>query len=139
MATLSFLLFTLVMPLVQFASLYALAAKRHMRLETIERLVYISEISGTWSSLDVFSVSILAAVTQIEPFSQFIVGKKCDLVNSFIRMYLGELMSESVCFNVKAHFVPGFAVLVVAAALSLVVGHCGTVLARRRVIDVITS
>ena len=131
--TSALLLFTLVMPLLQFASLYALAAKRHMRLETVERLVYISEICGTWSSLDVFSVSILASVTQIEPFSQFIVGKKCNLVNSFIRTYLGDLTTEPVCFMVKAHFIPGFAVLVIATAASLVVGHIGTLSARRRI------
>merc|ERR1711869_78708 len=86
--TFALLLFTLVMPLLQYASLYALAATRRMRMETVERLVYLSEICGTWSSLDVFSGSILASVMHIEPFSQFIVGKKCNLVNKVITAYL---------------------------------------------------
>ena len=102
-------------------------------MRSTKRLVFVAEVCGSWSALDVFAASIAAAVLQIGPFSRFIVGTKCDLVDRFIRTYLGGLVSERTCFLVEARLLPGAAVLGAATLVTLGVGLAGVRTFKRRI------
>ena len=43
----------------------------------------IMEVSSAWNSLDVFIVSVIAALVEIRQFASFIVGDKCNFLNPF--------------------------------------------------------
>ena len=83
----------------------------------IQKLIYsISEILNAWSCLDVFVISIIAAVVEIGQFTEFIVGDKCDFINPFIKKYFTEILDgHDNCFEVKAYLQSGCWVLFIAA------------------------
>ena len=41
----------------------------------------LTEVCNAWSALDVFCVSIAAALLEIQQFAAFIVGDACDGIN----------------------------------------------------------
>ncbi len=88
-----------------------------------QKLIYsISEILNAWSCLDVFVISIIAAVVEIGQFTQFIVGDKCDFINPFIQKYFTEILDgHNTCFEVKAYLQSGCWVLF-AAAITYFIG-----------------
>ena len=78
----------------------------------------ITEILNAWSCLDVFVLSIIAAITEIGTFTEFIVGDKCDAINPFIIKYFDkELEGHNTCFEVQAYLKEGCWLLFVAAII----------------------
>ena len=76
----------------------------------------MSEILNAWSCLDVFVVSIIAAVLEIGQFAHFIVGDKCDFINPFIKKYFSETLDgHDTCFEVEAYLQSGCWVLFISA------------------------
>eukprot|EP00980_Cylindrotheca_fusiformis_P003483 scaffold781_cov132-Cylindrotheca_fusiformis.AAC.2 len=72
-------------------------------------LLVVAEIANAWSAVEVFVLSICAALFQISTFASFIIGDKCDLINSFLRelaaredIVIPNLDGDSVCFTVQA-------------------------------------
>ena len=127
------LVFILVMPLLQLSIFFALT-RENLSMRNTRKLLFVSEVCGSWSSLDVFAASIAASVLQIESFSKFIVGRKCDLVNRFIRSYLGGLVKEQTCFLVEASLKPaGAALLGTATIVTFGVGLVGVRMLKRRI------
>merc|ERR1712093_395678 len=104
----------------------------------LHRQCYVAaQVLGAWSGLDVFVVSILAGVLQIQRFALFIIGDKCDgLDNLVARTPLADrLPGTKTCFNVDATIRPGGWILMTAAVISGVVGHmmigkCSTALCK---------
>jgi hypothetical protein len=78
-----FLLFTCPLPL-----------KRQLTLLTL------AEIANAWSAAEVFCLSIVAALLEISTFASFIVGDKCDLVDSVLEQYFAD--ASDTCYSVKA-------------------------------------
>ena len=83
----------------------------------IQKFLYsISEILNAWSCLDVFVISIIAAVVEIGQFTEFIVGDKCDFINPFIEQYFSNILDgHNTCFEVKADLQSGCWILFIAA------------------------
>jgi len=69
------------------------------------RLLVAAEIANAWSAVEVFVLSIVAALFQISTFASFIIGGKCDLVNQIARTLVGGNIipaNDAVCFRVVA-------------------------------------
>ena len=76
----------------------------------------IAEILNAWSCLDVFVVSIMAAILEIGQFAEFIVGDKCDFIQPIIEKYFGKILEgHKKCFEVKAYLKSGCWFLFAAA------------------------
>ena len=52
--------------------------------KTQRHLFVAAQVMNAWSALDVFEVSIMAGVLEIERFAQFIVCTKCDGLESLL-------------------------------------------------------
>jgi len=73
-----------------------------MELKLLRRSFMILEIARAWGALDVFLVSIVAALLEISQFSRFIMGDRCNLINSFLRDFFDkELHGKDVCYDVR--------------------------------------
>jgi len=65
------------------------------------KLYIITEILNAWAAIDVFVISIIAALLEISQFAQFIIGDRCDLINQILVEYFnGELNGVDKCFDV---------------------------------------
>ena len=51
----------------------------HLKIHS--QLMVLTEVCNAWSALDVFCVSIAAALLEIQQFAAFIVGDACDGIN----------------------------------------------------------
>ena len=120
------ILFSLVFPFVQIFLLGVLMLVP-LNLRDQKIMFYISSLVGSVSSLDVFAVSVIIAVTQLEQFSLFLQGEKCDwIVDNF----------HLDCFRVKTELLPGswmlfFAAVFLFAVARLVSGLCERVMLER--------
>jgi hypothetical protein len=90
-----------------------------LNLSKQRSLFVFSEILNSWSSLDVFCVSIVAAMLQIQQFASFIVGDSCDGINEILKKYFPD--GDDICFDVVATIDPSSWTLFLPAILLLVV------------------
>ena len=79
----------------------------------------VCDVLYAWSCADVFIISIIAAVLQIQQFAGFMVGDKCDFIQPYIEEYFGELLGDypTSCFEVIARLESGCYLLFVAVIL----------------------
>eukprot|EP00045_Choanoeca_perplexa_P006819 m.59015 g.59015 ORF g.59015 m.59015 type:complete len:1016 (-) comp13804_c0_seq1:15-3062(-) len=95
-----YLLFACAVPLIQQLVLAVLwltplAAKAQRRIYTA------AEILFAWSGLEVYLLSIIMALLQLQPLTRFIIGHKCDTFNALLRtVFATELDGDDVCFDV---------------------------------------
>jgi hypothetical protein len=69
--------------------------------------VHIVELCMAFNALDVFLVSVIAALYELQQFAGFIVGDRCDSINSFLSRYLhGAFGAQDTCFDVIARLEP---------------------------------
>ena len=83
------------------------------------------EVLHAWSCLDVYLLTILASLLELDRFTQFIIGGECDGINKIVSQYLGYLVhsAEDGCLQVKSVFDPGYVVLFLASFFCMCVGH----------------
>ena len=63
----------------------------------------LNKILLAWCSFDVFFISMLASVYEIQQFAEFIIGDACDEINKILKEYFDELLNgDDVCFDVVA-------------------------------------
>jgi hypothetical protein len=87
------------------------------------QLFVLSEIFNAWSTLDVFCVSIVAALLEIQQFAAFIVGDSCDQINEILAKYLDQkLDGDDKCFDVVAYVKDDSWALFIASGLMIIVG-----------------
>jgi len=103
----TYLLFALVMPLVLIIFLFALWFIP-MTLRDQKIVFYVTEVVSAWNAVDVFIISILSSVVEINQFAQFLVGDRCDLIEKLLR---------ERCFGVETKFLPGVWLIFTAALL----------------------
>ena len=91
----------------------------------IQKILYsMAEILNAWSCLDVFVLSIIAAILQISQFTEFIVGDKCDSINPIIKKYFSDTLDgHNTCFEVKAYLESGCWMLFAATIIFYVVTY----------------
>eukprot|EP01092_Planopodium_desertum_P006453 TRINITY_DN2682_c0_g1_i2.p1 TRINITY_DN2682_c0_g1~~TRINITY_DN2682_c0_g1_i2.p1 ORF type:complete len:196 (-),score=29.30 TRINITY_DN2682_c0_g1_i2:69-656(-) len=90
----------------------------------LRRIVFVlSEIFNAWSALEVFVVSVIAALLEIEQFAKFIIGNRCDQINVLLQDYASDLLEgDNVCFDVVATLKEGCWILFAGCLLYLLVG-----------------
>jgi len=88
------------------------------------RIFMITQVLDAWSALEVFVVSIIAAVLEIQQFAQFIIGNKCDLINEILKKYFHNQFGQGdVCFDVVATLTSGCWTLFTACIVYLISGN----------------
>ena len=86
------------------------------------RMYVLAEVCNAWSAMEVFMISVIAALLEIQQFAAFIVGDKCDPINAFLEKYFDvKLEGDDVCFDVVANLAPDCAYLFTGAALNTLV------------------
>lgn len=72
-------------------------------LERQMLVLTLAEISNAWSAIEVFCLSIIAAVMQISSFADFIIGHRCDLLNEILEDYFQDENDDNAsCFSVHS-------------------------------------
>lgn len=118
----SYFLFGLGMPLALMTTLMVLWTVP-LTINRQRQLFVLSEIFNAWSTLDVFCVSIVAALLEIQQFAAFIVGDSCDQINEILAKYLDQkLEGDDKCFDVVAYVKDDSWALFIASGLMIIVG-----------------
>jgi len=87
-------------------------------------LLMASEITYAWSAIDVFIFTLLVSLSQIERFSLFVIGHKCDALTPVMEHFSDWLEGNPRCFDVTtALLAPGTAALVTVSAYYTVLGR----------------
>jgi len=114
--------FGLGMPLAFCAALLALWVTP-LTLKFQKGFVVLTEVLNAWNALDVFVVSIIAALLEIQQFAAFLVGDNCDTINEILEEYMDdELDGDDKCFDVVATLKPQSWMLYLAASCLVIVG-----------------
>lgn len=90
----------------------------------LQRGVFVvTEVFNAWSALEVVVVSIVAALLELQQFSQFIIGSRCDIINPLLAQYFGPYLDgDTKCFDVIATLDDGCFFLFAACAIYIIVG-----------------
>ncbi len=113
-----YFVFSLAMPLACVFLSAVMWSGPALTLSHHKSLVVMMEVMYAWSALDVFCISIFAAITEISQFAAFMVGDKCDGLNKILEAYLDpELHGNDVCFDVITTLCPQSPVLFLSALL----------------------
>ena len=97
-----FIIITCILPALNLILLFILLSLP-LKLQMQRCLFIVIDILSAWSCLDIFVVSVIAAVLEIEKFSQFIIGDKCDFLNSALAKLNPLLNGDDKCFDVIAN------------------------------------
>jgi hypothetical protein len=77
-----------------------------MTLSKQKKLLVAAEIANAWSAVEVFVLSICAALFQLSTFASFMLGKNCDMINRWMQDVMQEdmlpVIDDAVCFKVTA-------------------------------------
>ena len=85
-------------------TLLATLFRRRLDLDVQRKVLVATEIANAWSAVEVFLLSIVAALFQISTFASFIIGDRCDLINQFLQENFGKyLRDDAVCYSVAAY------------------------------------
>jgi len=117
----SFFLFAIAMPFTYLGTLLILWLCP-LTLKRQRYLFVVSEVVYAWSALDVFIVSVIAALLQLSQFAQFIIGGRCDTINEILqRLNLPILDGDNRCFDVIATLNEGCWILFAASVDFIIV------------------
>jgi hypothetical protein len=87
-------------------------------------LLMASEITYAWSAIDVFIFTLLVSLSQIERFSLFVIGHKCDALTPVMEQFSDWLEGNPRCFDVTtALLAPGTATLMAVSVYYTVLGR----------------
>ncbi len=95
----TFFFFTVVTPILCLAFILILMLTP-LTLKWQRHILIAAEIANSWSAVEVFLLSILAALFQISTFASFMIGNKCDEVNILAEKIFDQ--KDAVCFTVDA-------------------------------------
>jgi hypothetical protein len=105
----------------------------------IQKYLYVTcEVLYAWASLDVFVLSIIAAILQIGQFAGFMVGDRCALIDPIAAAFLSRpLDGHTDCFVVQSTLEPGCwvmfsAVIIYTIACMIVMRVCRHSLEQRQ-------
>jgi len=97
-----------------------------MTIKLQRQIFVLSEVLYAWSAIDVFIISVIAALLELSTFAQFIIGGRCDLINDVLasigQVYPDFLDGDDKCFDVVATLNEGSWVLFGASVIFSVVG-----------------
>jgi len=118
----TFFIFALVVPLLFLITLLFLWLTP-MTYKMQKRVFVVVEILNAWAALEVFVVSIIAALLEIQQFAAFIIGDKCDGIDQILQKYFADQLDGDVtCFDVIATLEDGCWLLFSACLIYVAVG-----------------
>jgi hypothetical protein len=131
----TFFFFTMATPILCLILIIVLMVMP-LTLKSQKYLLVSAEIANSWSAIEVFLLSILAALFQISTFATFMIGDKCDEINILAKSVIGEDGTDAVCFTVDASVESNCWYLLVGALanfllVSFCLGFAETALAER--------
>lgn len=85
-----------------------------MPLKRQLQVLTLAEIANAWSAVEVFALSIVAALLQISTFASFIIGDRCDFIKEILKEYNSD--SGLTCYSVRA-FCAGNVIFLVTGVL----------------------
>lgn len=93
-----------------------------MSLSRQRYVLVAAEICNAWGAVEVLLLSICAALFQISTFSSFIIGDKCDIINTVMEDLTkrGIIPGDNIvtrCFDVKAFLDPSNCLYLIAGVL----------------------
>lgn len=97
-------------------------------------MFFLSGVFNAWCALEVFVVSIIAAILEIGQFTEFIIGDKCDAINPILQEYFPDWVRDvPKCVQIEAYLNQGCwwlfsASLIYLATALIVMRLCGSVL-----------
>ncbi|EAY09767.1 hypothetical protein TVAG_414190 [Trichomonas vaginalis G3] len=112
-----YILVTNLMPLIHMIFL-AILWFVPLKLKILHFVERICEYMYSWACLDVFVISIVAAVMEISQLAKFMVGDKCVVVDVITKEYFAneELIKEHLtCFDVITTLLKGSYIVIMAA------------------------
>ena len=109
-----FIFYTIIMPLATTAFLTILWTVP-MSWSSQYCLLSMAEIANAWSAVEVFCLSIVVALLEIETFANFMVGHKCDWIDQMLATY-HTTIGVDTCYSVTSS-VTWNAVFLVASAI----------------------
>ena len=91
-----------------------------MKRKTQKILYKIVEILNAWSCIEVFVLAIISSSIQVDLFTKFIVGDKCNTVNPLLKKYFSKILDgHDTCLEIITKLHEGCWIFV-AAAVSFV-------------------
>jgi len=118
----TFFIFALVVPLLYLTTLLFLWLTP-MTFKMQKRVFVCTEVLNAWAALEVFVVSIIAALLEIQQFAAFIIGDKCDGIDKILEKYfVDQLDGDVTCFDVIATLESGCWLLFGACIIYVAVG-----------------
>jgi hypothetical protein len=93
-----------------------------MEVATFRKCVVWAEVANAWNAIDVFVVSVVAALFEIQQFAEFIIGDSCDAINELLEEKNPNPNGDNKCFDVTAGLLPRFWVLGLAAGIMMTFG-----------------
>lgn len=130
----SFLVFVLAMPVCYLLICVALwlvplTIKRQRQLFTL------SEVCYAWSSLEVFILSLIVALTEIGQFAEFTVGAGCAGLNTVLE----DFGDPAGCFSLETKLLAGVSMLGTSALVFMIVGQLVSSVAHEEIHRRLTS
>jgi len=120
----AFFFFTVVTPILCLTFIMILLFVP-MQLKWQRYFLVAVEITRSWTAIEVFLLSIVAALFQISTFASFMIGNKCDEIDILAKQIFDEEDVNIVCFTVDASIESNCWFLVAGALLnSVLVSIC---------------
>ncbi|EAY01932.1 hypothetical protein TVAG_047860 [Trichomonas vaginalis G3] len=102
-----------------------------LKLKHIHFIERACEYMYSWACLDVFVISIVAAVMEISQLALFMVGDRCDIVDIITKEYFSQedlIKDHLTCFDVVTTFLKGSYIIIAAAIFHTIatigIGKC---------------
>ena len=126
-----FFTLTLALPL-GWAALLLLLWLAPLRPQQTRRLYRWCEVAQAWACLDVFILTTIVSLIELDQFSKFILGDECDGINKVLDEYFSDLVDgDTVCFGTRSTPLRGCWILFTASLFQHAAGwfviHAATV------------
>ena len=97
-----------------------------------------SEFFHSWSSLEVFLISLIAGLFEVNTMASFMLGNRCDTINKYLQDFAVAShvipSEQGTCFSVATELSSNIVFLLLASAIGTIAGRIVTD-ATRRVLD----
>jgi hypothetical protein len=121
----SFIFFAFIAPLCHFLVLMVLWI-RPMTLYGQKMTFMLAEVCYAWSALDVFIISIIAALAEIKQFAEFVIGSKCTPIVGIVEKsaaLMDYTHGNPACFDVDTNLESGCWLLFASCLVAHVVAQ----------------
>lgn len=121
----TYMMYTIVIPITMIIVLLVLWAVP-LTNKSQRRLFVCAQVFHAWGCLDVYTVSLLAAMVEIRKFVLNLIGNKLDLLDNILGMLSDvarKSMGELKTFDLEADLKAGFFVLLTAVIINTIVNN----------------